>query len=518
MGKGMGKIFCQTKSIIKLLSVLHQLRWLMPQNLYRLGGSVAAHGLNLLALMAFVAKIHPTRKAVTDTNQTVDYQKLYTESHRLALVLAEKYHLTPRHKVAVLCGNHLAFVQTLLALGRLGCEVCLLNTDMTAEQLQAIGHNQHFDLLITDATKTNCLQGQTPTYLIDNFLQEKNTTLQHLPRRQNGRLVVLTGGTTGKPKLARRKPNLLDFISPFDALISQVGIAQYDSVYVAVPVFHGYGLAAVLVALLLGKHVLLTDRYDTAKAAELLQSQAVQVAVVVPVMLQRLFFQQPESLNSLRCIISGGAAISQVLTENILRQYGDVLYNLYGTSEAGFSVLGRPEDLRHFPRSIGKPISGVRVQITDENGQPLPFGQIGELCLENAWVAEQTQYSHWRSTGDLAYQSADGYIFLVGRKDNMIVSGGENVYPEDVEQVLSRHEAIENVCVVGIPDADFGQRLKAFVVLRDSQTLPPEQIRMWLSGKVARYQMPAQIVVVCELPLTAVGKINRKEINAKILS
>lgn len=510
----MGKIFRQTKNIVKLLSVLRQLRWHTPQKLYWLCACVATHGLNLLALIHFMAKIRPTHQAITDTKRSVNFRVLYDESLNVALILAEKYHLAPRHKVAVLCGNHLSFIQILLALGRLGCDVCLLNTDMTAEQLQTICQDQQFDLLMTETAMSERIQAitQTPKYLMDNFLQEKNTTLDKVPRHQNGRLILLTGGTTGKPKLARRKPSLLNLISPLDALINQIGIAQYESVYVAVPIFHGYGLAAVIVALLLGKHVLLTEHYDTAKAADLLQSHGVQVAVVVPIMLQRLFLQKPESLYALGCIISGGATISESLAEKILQNYGDILYNLYGTSEAGFSVLAQPSDLQKFPRTIGKPIGGVQVRITDLANKVLEINQIGELMLCNAWSAEQTQQSNWISTGDLAYQNTEGYIFLVGRKDNMIVSGGENVYPEDVEQILSRHEAIESVCVVGIPDTDFGQRLKALVLLREGQTLSAEQISQWLAGKVARYQMPAQIVLVRELPFTTIGKMNRKTI------
>ncbi|HEV3261276.1 MAG TPA: fatty acid--CoA ligase family protein, partial [Gemmataceae bacterium] len=213
------------------------------------------------------------------------------------------------------------------------------------------------------------------------------------------------------------------------------------------------------------------------------------------------------SLSSLQCIITGGALLSPALAQETLKRLGPKLFNLYGTSEAGVSIMATPDVIGRKPESIGKPIQGVRAKIVYESDQPVGERMIGRLCIRSSWT---TNRQGWIETGDLAYRDHDGDMFLCGRVDDMIVSGGENVYPIDLENVLVQHPDVESVAVVGIPDVEFGQRLKAVVVKKRGTTLDQSTLLDWLKPRVARYQMPAAIEFCDELPYTALGKLDKK--------
>ena len=207
-------------------------------------------------------------------------------------------------------------------------------------------------------------------------------------------------------------------------------------------------------------------------------------------------------------MISGGAALPAPLAVETRRRLGDVLFNLYGTSEAGVAIFASPADLAAAPDTIGRPIWGVRVTIRDDAGAVLPDGQLGRLCVESSAAA--LSKARWIETGDVGLRDASGRIFVRGRIDDMIVSGGENVAPWEVETVLLTHPQVREAAAVGVPDPDFGQRLVAFVSLKPGSTLTPDALAAWLAERVARYQRPRSIEFLDELPLTAIGKVNKR--------
>jgi acyl-CoA synthetase (AMP-forming)/AMP-acid ligase II len=214
----------------------------------------------------------------------------------------------------------------------------------------------------------------------------------------------------------------------------------------------------------------------------------------------------------LKCIITGSAPLSPALARDTLEQLGPILFNLYGTSEAGFSILGTPGTMQSKPDALGRPIRGVRVRIINDTGQEVRPGAIGQLCIRSAWTVDRES---WVETGDLAYQDADGDIFLCGRVDDMIISGGENVYPLELERVIAQHPGVDSVAVFGIPDEEFGQRLKAVVVKKPGTRLDSSMLFDWLKPRVARYQMPAVIDFRDELSYTSVGKIDKKALRGQ---
>ena len=512
--------------VITLIRKLVRVRLLTPVGLFRLGEAIATEGINLMALLRLAAKLHPRRTAIAAEGESLSYPQLWQQACNLAIALQQDYGLQSGQKVAIACRNHPAAVKAIFAASRLGSHVFLFNPEMSAAQLQRLTKRLAVDFYIYDLPE----DGAKPAWLQDSPLSEKSLPASHattpcidqlavqsqrrnprLRKVKTGNLVVMTGGTTGQPKAASRKPSLFTFLPPFIALLRQVELDRYRSVYIATPIYHGFGLAALLMGVLLGAELHLTRRFEAARACDLIAQGQIQVATLVPLMLQRMLDRDAAALISLRRILSGGARLRSTLAEAALNQLGPSLFNLYGTSEAGFCLLAAPELLRRKPASIGQPVWGVGAQIVGEANQPVSAGSIGRLRIRSAWSVSQNR---WIETGDLAYRDADGDIFLCDRIDDMVVSGGENVYPIELENVLLQHPDIATTAVFGIPDEEFGQRLKAVVVRKDNAPLDEESLRTWLKPRVARYQMPAAIEFRRELPYTALGKLDKKALRS----
>ena len=475
-----------------------------------------------MAILRFSAKLYPNHIAINETEGTSTYFELFKDSKKLASLLKHKYNLDEQNRVAILCRNHLVSIQSLFALSRLGVNVYLLNVEMSITQLKRIIDDKKFDLIIYDIEKGDDIKNVNSQRFIlsyhevfpsiNGLLKDEELVEVKLGKYKSGKIVILTGGTTGQLKYVSRKSSITSFINLFFALLTDLNINRYHSVYIATPIYHGSGLASLIFSTLIGIELFILKKYKTEDACKLIAENKLEVVIIVPLMLRRMLKHDISALRSLKCILSGSAPLDANLARCTLKQLGDVLYNLYGTSEAGFSILAKPSDLRKYPTTIGKPIRGVSIRIIDENQQKSKQGFVGMVCIKSRWVMD-SKSNHWILTGDLGYIEKDGYVFLRGRSDNMIVSGGENVYPEELEDVLMKNELIECASVIGIPDIEFGQRLKAFVVLKEKSDLNEEIILKWLFNKVARYQMPAQIRIIDSLPMSSTGKIDKKELS-----
>jgi acyl-CoA synthetase (AMP-forming)/AMP-acid ligase II len=420
--------------------------------------------------------------------------------------------------VAIACRNHAAAVKALFAFARLGAHVFLVNPEMSHDQLRALEESKRFDFYVHDeplapvfsepALRSKSLPSYHPTDAsIDRLATRPDPPKARLRKAKAGNIVVMTGGTTGQPKAASRKPSILDFLPPFVALLTQIHLDNYRTVYIATPIYHGFGVAALFMGVMLGAEMYLLRRFEAGRACELIGRHGIEAVTVVPLMLQRLLNQDAAALTSLRCVITGGALLSPALARASLEQLGPTLFNLYGTSEGGFAIMATPELLARKPESIGKPVRGVRARIVNEAEQPVGDKAVGRLCLRSSWT---TSKKNWIETGDLAYRDAEGDIFLCGRVDDMIVSGGENVYPIELENALVQHADVAAAAVVGIADAEFGQRLKAVVVAKKDRRLDQAALLEWLKPRVARHQMPAIVELRDELPYTPLGKVDKK--------
>ncbi len=506
--------------MFKILQKLINIHLLTPKGLYYLITAIAVEGLNLMTLLRFALKLHGRKIAFVDEKEEISYADLYQQSRRLADVLRTDYNLEPKQKAALLCRNNISFVRAIFAVSRLEADIYLLNPEMTGEQIENLNVRHKFDFFIYDAEvseaidtlklqKKSLITYSETAHSIESLAKSDLSKSVKIKKAYSTNIVVLTGGTTGTPKIAKRKASIFNFLNPFFALLTKLNLDAYQSVYVATPVYHGFGISAVFIGLILGEKMFMRNRFDARQGCELIRANRIEVVTLVPLMLQRMLQTDAAALSSLKCVISGGAALNPTLVEETLDKLGDVLFNLYGTSEAGFSVMATPEDLRRSSNTIGKPIAGVNLKILDLENRQTADGKVGRLCITSSWTIKEAE-TESIETGDLGYRDELDFVFLCGRNDEMIVSGGENVYPIELENVLLKHREIKQAAVIGIADADFGQRLKAFVVPADNGELDETRLLDWLSSRVARFQMPKSIEFTGDLPVTSVGKINKK--------
>jgi len=504
---------------IRLIQVLYQMKLLSPVGLYKLLSAIRKYGMNLMALLGYAGKVYSNRIAIVDERETLNYSQLLSQVEQLAILIQRRYGIQSGHKVGIISKNHACLVKSIFAISQLGADVYLLNVEMSQDQFDHLLVRHDFQLIVYDAEVKSLIESSSysrekiATYhrylpAINSLLNADITNYPQQKRSTMGKLVILTGGTTGQSKAAEHKPFIFNYLNPFVALITRLKLQKYRTVYIATPIYHGYGVAQCLLFTAMGAKIVIRQRFDAAQACALIKEHQVEVVTVVPLMIHRMLKQDVSRLSSLARIVSGSAELDPKLVEEVRGKLGDIVCNLYGTSEAGLNIIATPQDLRLAANTIGRKIQGVKLQILDDNKNEVEAGKIGQLCILNK--LSQRNGQAWIETGDLGYRDDQGLYYLCGRIDDRIVSAGINVYPMELEQVLNRHPLIEIAAVIGVPDDEFGQRLKAFVQLENNTSMTQEQLLEWLRPRLARYQMPQEITFVSALPYTAVGKLNKK--------
>lgn len=512
-------------TIVKLLNVLYKIKLLSPLGVYRLITAIYKCGVNIMLLLHIAERTYGTKIALVDEDETVSYKQLLLQSEKLSIIFREKYQLKRGQKVGFLCQNHASLVKSIFAVSRLGPDIYLLNTEMSKMQFNQLVDQHKFEFLIYDFELSYLVDGskysndKVLSYhsnlpAIDNLLNSNVDDNYKLKRSSMSKIVLLTGGTTGKSKEVAHKPSIYNFSSPFLALLTRLKLLHCNTAYIATPIYHGYGIAVLISFIALGKKVVISNGFNAKKACSLIRDHNVDVVTVVPLMIHKMLKNNVEDLKSLVCIASGGAELNPKLTAEVFSKLGDVLYNLYGTSEAGLNIIATPHDLKYSPKTIGKAIEGVRLKVLDNSKKKVEDGTIGQFCIKNKWSMRNSE-NFWIETGDLGYRDNNGYYSLLGRTDDMIVSAGVNIYPIELEQVLINHSLVEDVAVIGIRDEEFGQRLQAFVQPVNAH-LTKEALYEWLRPKVARFQLPKNIVIVDNMPYTPLGKLDKKQLRQRV--
>lgn len=472
--------------------------------------------ITLLDVLRLHAWLHPRREVLVTEDERLTSRQFYQQSRKLARLLQNQYGLCSGKVVFLLCRNHLISVLLLPALMRLGVRIRLINTDMAASQVNALVQDSCAVLIYDEEVRSRCLPPSLPCQRVSaeelqlQLRSAGSLTDVSLPWIHGcANLSVFTGGTSGAFKEAARLARVLPFLAPFLALIRHIGLLRYQSVLIALPLYHGFGLSALIVSLVLGKKVCLLRHFHSQQALALIRQERIQVLPVVPALLSRLW-QLPdagESLLSVRCILSGGDLLPLSLARLTQQRLGLVLFNLYGTSEAGFFVLAKPDDLAEASQEglLGRPISGVRCDIREANAQG-----IGTLWVRSAWAMSSRQ-NQWQNTGDLVSRDAGGYLYHHGRADRMVVCGGENVYLDNVERVLLSHPEIANARVYPVAHPDFGQVLHARIEVTGSSDglLSSDVLRHWLSQHLSRAEMP-HAFDFAPLELLSTGKVSSR--------
>ncbi|GAA0253354.1 AMP-binding protein [Saccharothrix mutabilis subsp. mutabilis] len=479
---------------------------------------------------AIGAARHPDRPAIIDDLGSLSYKEVDERTTRLAHGLRD-LGVTAGSKVAVLCRNHRGFVETTTACVKLGADTVLLNTGLSAGQIATVLREQDVSVVVAD-TEFRDLLANAPRKVrrviawVDS--PTKSRTLEELiagspattlPKRPpRGRMIVLTSGTTGAPKGARRpEPASL---TPAAALLSRIPLKAGDRFAVPAPLFHTWGLAAFQIGLVLGVTFVLRRKFDPATALDDARTHRADALFVVPVMLQRILeLDHRAHLPHLRVVASSGSALPPPVAKRCLEELGPVLYNLYGSTEVSWVSIAKPDELIRHPDTAGLPPHGTRVEVLDDAGRPVPPGATGRIFVTNDMLFDgytnggnKEVRDGLMSTGDVGYRNAEGLLFVAGRDDEMIVSGGENVYPREVEDLLADLKGVREVAVVGVPDDQFGQRLAAYVVCDEPGALDAEAVREHVRENLAKFSVPREVVFLDALPRNATGKVLKREL------
>ncbi|MGB2711428.1 MAG: AMP-binding protein, partial [Conexibacter sp.] len=339
--------------------------------------------------------------------------------------------------------------------------------------------------------------------------------------QEPGRVVILTSGTTGKPKGARRSHAGLGSAA---ALLSKIPYRARETTMIAAPLFHSWGLANYTLGVPLGSTFVLRRRFDPEGTLEAVARSRATALVVVPVMLQRILELPDEVLDrhdvsSLRIIAVSGSALPGPLATRVMDRFGDVLYNLYGSTEVAWATIATPEDLRAAPGTAGRPPLGTIVKLFDEHDREVPPGDTGRIFVASGFPFEgytggetKATIGDLMSSGDVGHFDPAGRLFVDGRDDDMIISGGENLFPSEVEDLLAGHPAIREVAVVGVEDEDWGQRLKAVVALHEGASASDEELKAYVKQNLAAFKVPREVVFVDALPRNATGKVLKREL------
>ncbi|HJU97505.1 MAG TPA: AMP-binding protein [Jiangellaceae bacterium] len=504
-----------------------------PLRLVRVVQAVSRYRLTLASAAEMSAIRHPDRVAVVDERGSLTFDDLGRRSTALADALHHDGLLREGGRLGLLCRNHRDFVIAAVAGSRVGADLVFLSTDLGAPALAGVLEREQVTTLVHDEEFTPLLDrvsfsGRSivswagpgaPAPTLDQLSGSAAPPAPH--PRSRGRLVVLTSGTTGTPKGAPRDAARLRMGLPVTSLLATLRLRSGEVMLIQPPIFHGYGLGFLAAALTLGCTAVLPRQCGAEEALQLVATHRVRVLACVPVLLHRIMrlphqTRAKAETRSLRVIVSGAAALRPDLAAAVMNEYGDILFDLYGTTETGWATLATPADLRAAPGTVGRPAHGVTVAVLDADGSPLPRGQVGRVFVGSGLTfggysggGTKAIVRGLMSTGDLGYLDDRGLLFVVGRADDMVVSGGENVHPREVEDLLAAHPAVADVVVYGVPDDEFGQRLAARVVRAPGATVTREDLVAFVAQTLGRHKVPRDVEFVARLDRTGSGKVRR---------
>ncbi|MFC0548434.1 AMP-binding protein [Kutzneria chonburiensis] len=480
------------------------------------------------------ARRRPEVAGIVDDRGEVTFAELEQRSTALAKSLRAK-EVGPDSVVAVLCRDHRGPIETLLACGKLGATTILLGTGLAAPQLAGLIRRERVNVLVHDQEFASVLTELDPS--VQRFVAWRDEAGAGVPTLDEliadapkgrlrrppdvSRVVLLTSGTTGAPKAAPRK--IRSGLAAADFL-DRIPLHAGESTFIAAPIFHGIGFLHVVLALGLGSTMIVRRRFDARQTMAAVDRYGCSTLVVVPTMLQRIMELGERELSGydlarLRVLFCSGSALSPSLARLAMERLGDVLYNFYGTTEVAVATVATPEDLRAAPGTVGFSPHNCTVRLYDvDNNEVTGSNRVGRIhvggTLRAGGRAVRDGVDGLADTGDLGHFDEAGRLFIDGREDDMIISGGENVFPGEVENLLMTHYQVRDAAVIGVPDHEFGQRLRAFVVPTPGATLDPVELREFVRVSLARHKVPRDVVLVPRLPRTATGKVIRTQLES----
>ncbi len=501
----------------RLAGVLRELR--------RWGASPAA-GVGAAAIR------YPGETMIIDEIGELTFSEVQERSNKLANAFAEEG-ISEGDGVAILARNHRFFIETVLGASKLGANCLFMNTMFSGPQLVDVLEREDPKAVVYDEEFLGVMEkadvelkrfvawkdeGETDDPTIESLIEATGDASEPKPPEKSSKFVVLTSGTTGTPKGAQRSQP--DTLGPIAALLEKIPLKARETTVIAAPLFHSWGFAHFSIGLSLSSTYVLRRKFDPEATLELVAENKASALIVVPVMMQRILQLDDEviekyDLSSLKATCASGSALPGELATEWMDATGDNLYNLYGSTEVAWATIATPGDLRDAPGTAGRIPHGTELKIYDDDGKELPQGETGRIFVGNEMKFEgytgggnKDVIDGLLSSGDVGHLDSEGRLFIDGRDDEMIVSGGENVFPREVEDLLAGHSSVEEVAVLGVDDEKFGQALKAFVVGSISEDEAKQHVKENLAG----YKVPREVVIMDELPRNATGKVLKREL------
>jgi acyl-CoA synthetase (AMP-forming)/AMP-acid ligase II len=514
---------------------------LRPDKYLRMGMAIRRQGVTPMTGIGLSAARRPEGVAVIDERGDLTWRALDQRCDALAVGLTQLGIGVPR-TIGILCRNHRGLVEALGATTRLGADALLLNTGFGGAQLTDVLIRERATVLVFDEEFSD-LVDQVRTQINDlacvvawsdevseertvDGLIEQNLRARPARPKSPGRITLLTSGTTGTPKGARRSGS--GGAAALASMFDRIPWRAEEPIVVAAPMFHAWGFGQLAIAATMACPVVMRRRFDPEATLALVDENRARGLALVPVMLERIM-SLPESvldkytLRTLRFVTASGSRMRSDAVTAFMNRYGDIVYNNYNATEAGLISTATPADLRAAPESAGRPLAGTEVRILDDDLREVAHGAVGKIVvLSNSQFEGYTSgdnkafHDNYMVSGDIGRFDDDGRLHVVGRDDEMIVSGGENVYPLEVEEVLHSHPAVREAAVIGVSDAEFGQRLAAFVVLERGAEATVEELKLHVKTGLAGYKVPRAIEFLPELPRNASGKIVKRELGDRV--
>jgi fatty-acyl-CoA synthase len=490
---------------------------------------------------ALNARRHPDRVAIIDDDGEMTFGELDRAAHAVANGLRAKG-VKGGDGVALLIRNHRWFLVGVYGAARVGARIILLNSEFSGPQIKEVSEREGAQVIIYDDEYTAAVSQAEPALGKfralatnpdkDEPSESTDDTLADLIARsskqpapkvtKHSSVIILTSGTTGTPKGANRStpPSL----APIGGVLSHVPFKGGEITSLPAPMFHALGFLHATIAMMLGSTLVLRRRFKPATVFADIEKHKVTAIVVVPVMLSRMLDELDKmapkpDLSSLRIVFVSGSQLGAELAGRALRELGPIIYNLYGSTEIAFATIARPKDLSINPATVGPPVKGITVKILDDNGGEVPQGDVGRIFVRNTFPFQgytggggKQIIDGMLSSGDVGYFDEHGLLYVSGRDDEMIVCGGENVFPAEVEDLISGHPEVIEATALGVEDKEWGHRLRAFVVKADGASVDEDAIKAYVKENLARYKVPREVIFLDELPRNPTGKILKREL------
>src|ERR1700758_2668230 len=530
-----------TLSVITTLRRAGMIAPMRPDRYLKMAAAMRREGMGITVGFAGAAQRCPDRPGLVDELGTLTWRQLDERINALAAALQQLPTGQPK-VVGIMCRNHRGFVEALVASSRIGSDVVLLNTSFAGPAMADVVNREGVEAGIYDeeftATMDRALADKPDaTRLLAWTDGQHDLTVEKLiadhagqqPERARGksRIILLTSGTTGTPKGAKQSGGGAG-VRTLKAILDRTPWRAEETIVIVAPMFHAWGFSQLIFAASMACTVVTRRKFDPEATLDLIDRHKATGLAVVPVMFDRIMDLPDEVRNrysgkALRFAAASGSRMRPDVVISFMDRFGDGIYNNYNATEAGMIATATPDDLRAAPDTAGRPAGGTEIRILDPEFNEVPTGEVGSIYVRNdtqfdGYTSGTTKDFHagFMSSGDVGYLDEAGRLFVVGRDDEMIVSGGENVYPIEVEKTLAAHDEVAEAAVIGVDDEQYGQRLAAFVVLEPGSSATVDTLKQHVRDNLANYKVPREIIVLEELPRGSTGKILRSELQARV--